>query len=160
VQNTLLLTIALVVGVILLFLRTLWGTVIPAISVPMSLIGTFAVIYVLGYTLDNLSLMALTIAVGFVVDDAIVMIENIDLAFRRQRLPRRTPPVAPHHDRRPEAQMSYCATASAPLRWRSTRRLRQCENPLRGRADGDGVRHGQLGSIMLVIEGSNLTRVG
>jgi HAE1 family hydrophobic/amphiphilic exporter-1 len=77
VQNTLLLTIALVVGVILLFLRTLWGTVIPAISVPMSLIGTFAVIYVLGYTLDNLSLMALTIAVGFVVDDAIVMIENI-----------------------------------------------------------------------------------
>jgi HAE1 family hydrophobic/amphiphilic exporter-1 len=77
VQNTLLLTIALVVGVILLFLRTLWGTVIPAISVPMSLIGTLAVIYVLGYTLDNLSLMALTIAVGFVVDDAIVMIENI-----------------------------------------------------------------------------------
>ena len=77
VQNTLLLTIGLVVGVILLFLRTLWGTVIPAISVPMSLIGTFAVMYVLGYTLDNLSLMALTIAVGFVVDDAIVMIENI-----------------------------------------------------------------------------------
>jgi multidrug efflux pump subunit AcrB len=77
VQNTLLLTIGLVVGVILLFLRTLWGTVIPAISVPMSLIGTFAVMYVLGYTLDNLSLMALVIAVGFVVDDAIVMIENI-----------------------------------------------------------------------------------
>ncbi len=77
VQNTLLLTIVLVVGVILLFLRKLWGTVIPAISVPMSLIGTFTVMYVLGYTLDNLSLMALTIAVGFVVDDAIVMIENI-----------------------------------------------------------------------------------
>src|SRR5215831_7162249 len=77
VQNTLLLTIALVVGVIFLFLRKLWATVIPAISVPMSLIGTFAVIYVLGYSLDNLSLMALTIAVGFVVDDAIVMIENI-----------------------------------------------------------------------------------
>jgi hydrophobe/amphiphile efflux-1 (HAE1) family protein len=77
VQNTLLLTIALVVGVILLFLRKLWGTVIPAVSVPMSLIGTFTVIYVLGYSLDNLSLMALTIAVGFVVDDAIVMIENI-----------------------------------------------------------------------------------
>ncbi len=77
VQNTLLLTIALVVGVIFLFLRELWATVIPAISVPMSLIGTFAVMYVLGYSLDNLSLMALTIAVGFVVDDAIVMIENI-----------------------------------------------------------------------------------
>jgi hydrophobe/amphiphile efflux-1 (HAE1) family protein len=77
VQNTLLLTIALVVGVIFLFLRKLWATVIPAISVPMSLIGTFSVMYVLGYSLDNLSLMALTIAVGFVVDDAIVMIENI-----------------------------------------------------------------------------------
>jgi hydrophobe/amphiphile efflux-1 (HAE1) family protein len=77
VQRTLLLTIGLIVGVILLFLRKLWGTVIPAISVPMSLIGTFAVMYVLGYSLDNLSLMALTIAVGFVVDDAIVMVENI-----------------------------------------------------------------------------------
>jgi len=77
VQHTLLLTIGLVVGVILLFLRKLWGTVIPAVSVPMSLIGTFTVMYVLGYSLDNLSLMALTIAVGFVVDDAIVMIENI-----------------------------------------------------------------------------------
>jgi len=77
VQNTLLLTIALVVGVIFLFLRKLWATVIPAIAVPMSLVGTFAVIYALGYSLDNLSLMALTIAVGFVVDDAIVMTENI-----------------------------------------------------------------------------------
>jgi HAE1 family hydrophobic/amphiphilic exporter-1 len=77
VQFTLLLTIALVVGVIFLFLRKLWATAIPAISVPLSLIGTFAVMYVLGYSLDNLSLMALTIAVGFVVDDAIVMIENI-----------------------------------------------------------------------------------
>src|SRR5215813_4827046 len=77
VQHTLLLTVALVVGVIFLFLRKLWATLIPAISVPMSLIGTFAVMYVLGYSLDNLSLMALTIAVGFVVDDAIVMIENI-----------------------------------------------------------------------------------
>jgi len=77
VQHTLLLTVALVVGVIFLFLRKLWATVIPAISVPMSLIGTFAVMYMLGYSLDNLSLMALTIAVGFVVDDAIVMIENI-----------------------------------------------------------------------------------
>jgi hydrophobe/amphiphile efflux-1 (HAE1) family protein len=77
VRFTLLLTIALVVGVIALFLRRLWATVIPAISVPISLIGTFAVMFVLGYSLDNLSLMALTIAVGFVVDDAIVMVENI-----------------------------------------------------------------------------------
>ncbi|MET1027822.1 MAG: efflux RND transporter permease subunit [Dongiaceae bacterium] len=77
VQFTLMLTIALVVAVIFLFLRKLWATVIPAISVPLSLIGTFAVMYVLGFSLDNLSLMALTIAVGFVVDDAIVMIENI-----------------------------------------------------------------------------------
>jgi HAE1 family hydrophobic/amphiphilic exporter-1 len=77
VQFTLLLTIALVVAVIFLFLRTLWGTVIPAIAVPLSLIGTFAVMNGVGFSLDNLSLMALTIAVGFVVDDAIVMIENI-----------------------------------------------------------------------------------
>jgi HAE1 family hydrophobic/amphiphilic exporter-1 len=77
VRFTLLLTIALVIGVIALFLRRLWATVILAISVPISLIGTFAVMFVLGYSLDNLSLMALTIAVGFVVDDAIVMVENI-----------------------------------------------------------------------------------
>jgi hydrophobe/amphiphile efflux-1 (HAE1) family protein len=77
VQRTLLLTIALVVGVIFIFLRKLWATIIPAVSVPVSLVGTFAVLYALGYSLDNLSLMALTIAVGFVVDDAVVMIENI-----------------------------------------------------------------------------------
>jgi HAE1 family hydrophobic/amphiphilic exporter-1 len=77
VRFTLLLTIALVIGVIAFFLRKLWATVIPALSVPISIIGTFAVMYVLGYSLDNLSLMALTIAVGFVVDDAIVMVENI-----------------------------------------------------------------------------------
>ncbi len=77
VQFTLMLTVALVVMVIFLFLRNLWATVIPAITVPLSLVGTFAVLYVLGYSLDNLSLMALTIAVGFVVDDAVVVIENI-----------------------------------------------------------------------------------
>src|SRR5882757_2895443 len=77
VQFTLVLTIALVVGVIFLFLRNFWATVIPAISVPISLIGTFGVMYLLNYSLDNLSLMGLSIAVGFVVDDAIVMIENI-----------------------------------------------------------------------------------
>ena len=74
---TLLLTIGLVVMVIFVFLRKLWATIIPGIAVPLSIIGTFAVMYMLGYSLDNLSLMGLTIAVGFVVDDAIVMIENI-----------------------------------------------------------------------------------
>jgi HAE1 family hydrophobic/amphiphilic exporter-1 len=77
VQFTLLLTVALVVMVIFLFLRNFWATIIPAVTVPLSLIGTFAVLYELGYSLDNLSLMALSIAVGFVVDDAVVVIENI-----------------------------------------------------------------------------------
>jgi hydrophobe/amphiphile efflux-1 (HAE1) family protein len=77
VQFTLMLTVALVVMVIFLFLRNFWATIIPAVTVPLSLIGTFAVLYVLGYSLDNLSLMALSIAVGFVVDDAVVVIENI-----------------------------------------------------------------------------------
>ena len=77
VQFTLVLTVALVVMVIFLFLRNFWATVIPAVTVPLSLIGTFAVLYELGYSLDNLSLMALSIAVGFVVDDAVVVIENI-----------------------------------------------------------------------------------
>ncbi|HEX4505178.1 MAG TPA: multidrug efflux RND transporter permease subunit [Alphaproteobacteria bacterium] len=77
VEITLMITIALVVMVIFLFLRKVWATVIPATAVPLSLIGTFGAMYLLGYSIDNLSLMALTIAVGFVVDDAIVMIENI-----------------------------------------------------------------------------------
>jgi hydrophobe/amphiphile efflux-1 (HAE1) family protein len=77
VQFTLMLTVALVVMVIFIFLRSFWATVIPAITVPLSLIGTFAILYEMGYTLDNLSLMALSIAVGFVVDDAVVEIENI-----------------------------------------------------------------------------------
>jgi hydrophobe/amphiphile efflux-1 (HAE1) family protein len=77
VQFTLMLTVALVVMVIFLFLRNFWATVIPAVTVPLSLIGTFAVLYELGYSLDNLSLMALSIGVGFVVDDAVVVIENI-----------------------------------------------------------------------------------
>jgi HAE1 family hydrophobic/amphiphilic exporter-1 len=77
VKFTLLLTIGLVVLVIFLFLRNLPATVIPSTAVPMSLVGTFALMYLLGYSLDNLSLMALVLAVGFVVDDAIVMLENI-----------------------------------------------------------------------------------
>jgi hydrophobe/amphiphile efflux-1 (HAE1) family protein len=77
VQFTLLLTVALVVMVIFIFLRSFWATVIPAVTVPLSLIGTFAILYEMGYSLDNLSLMALSIAVGFVVDDAVVEIENI-----------------------------------------------------------------------------------
>jgi hydrophobe/amphiphile efflux-1 (HAE1) family protein len=77
VEFTLALTIALVVMVIFLFLRNVWATVIPGITVPLALFGTAAAMYIAGYSLDNLSLMALTIAVGFVVDDAIVMLENI-----------------------------------------------------------------------------------
>jgi HAE1 family hydrophobic/amphiphilic exporter-1 len=77
VQFTLLLTLILVVLVIFLFLRNLSATVIPSLALPLSLIGTFAVMHQLGYSLDNLSLMALTLSVGFVVDDAIVMLENI-----------------------------------------------------------------------------------
>jgi multidrug efflux pump len=77
VQFTLLLAISLVVMVVFLFLRNGWATIIPGIAVPLSLLGTFGVMYLLGYSLDNLSLMALTISTGFVVDDAIVVIENI-----------------------------------------------------------------------------------
>jgi HAE1 family hydrophobic/amphiphilic exporter-1 len=77
VKFTLMLTIGLVVMVIFLFLRNLPATVIPSTAVPMSLVGTFALMYLFGYSLDNLSLMALVLAVGFVVDDAIVMLENI-----------------------------------------------------------------------------------
>jgi HAE1 family hydrophobic/amphiphilic exporter-1 len=77
VKFTLVLTLVLVVMVIFLFLRNVSATLIPSLALPISVIGTFAVMYVLGYSLDNLSLMALTLAVGFVVDDAIVMLENI-----------------------------------------------------------------------------------
>ena len=77
VEFELMLTIALVVMVMFLFLRSLYATIIPSVAVPLSLVGTFAAMYALGYSLDNLSLMALTISTGFVVDDAIVMVENI-----------------------------------------------------------------------------------
>ena len=77
VQFTLLLTIALVVMVIFIFLRSVWATIIPSVTVPLALLGACSLMWMFGYTLDNLSLMALTISVGFVVDDAIVMLENI-----------------------------------------------------------------------------------
>jgi len=77
VELTLCLSIGLVVMVIFLFLRNLWATIIPSITVPMALVATLAIMYLLGFSLDNLSLMGLTIAVGFVIDDAIVMLENI-----------------------------------------------------------------------------------
>jgi multidrug efflux pump len=77
VEFELMLTVFLVVMVIFLFLRNLYATIIPSVAVPLSLVGTFAAMYALGYSLDNLSLMALTISTGFVVDDAIVMVENI-----------------------------------------------------------------------------------
>jgi hydrophobe/amphiphile efflux-1 (HAE1) family protein len=77
VERSLFISVLLVVLVVFLFLREMWATIIPSIAVPLSLVGTFGVMYMLGYTLDNLSLMALTISTGFVVDDAIVVIENI-----------------------------------------------------------------------------------
>ncbi len=77
VEITLIISILLVIAVVFVFLRDAWATIIPSVSVPLSLVGTFGVMYLLGYTLDNLSLMALTISTGFVVDDAIVVLENI-----------------------------------------------------------------------------------
>jgi multidrug efflux pump len=77
VEITLLISIVLVVFVVFIFLRSAWATIIPSVSVPLSLLGTFGVMYLLGYSVDNLSLMALTVSTGFVVDDAIVVIENI-----------------------------------------------------------------------------------
>ena len=77
VERTLTISISLVILVVFVFLRNVWATVIPSIAVPLSLVGTFGVMYLCGYSLDNLSLMALTISTGFVVDDAIVVIENI-----------------------------------------------------------------------------------
>ena len=77
VEVSLLISVVLVILVVFLFLREIWATIIPAISVPLSLLGAFGIMYTLGYSIDNLSLMALTIATGFVVDDAIVVIENI-----------------------------------------------------------------------------------
>ncbi|HPI93586.1 MAG TPA: efflux RND transporter permease subunit [Deltaproteobacteria bacterium] len=87
VQLTLLLALALVVLVIFLFLRNLSATIIPSLALPMSIVGTFAVMYLAGFNLDNLSLMALTLCVGFVVDDAIVMLENIVRHMEQGRSP-------------------------------------------------------------------------
>ena len=77
VEITLVISVVLVILVVFVFLRSVWATAIPSVAVPLSLVGTFGVMYLLGYTIDNLSLMALTISTGFVVDDAIVVIENI-----------------------------------------------------------------------------------
>jgi multidrug efflux pump len=87
VQFELMLTVVLVVMVIFLFLRNLSATIIPSVAVPLSIVGTFGVMYLLGYSLNNLTLMALTISTGFVVDDAIVMIENIDRFLEQGETP-------------------------------------------------------------------------
>ena len=89
VQFSLMLTVALVVMVIFLFLRNLAATIIPSVAVPLSIVGTFGVMYLLGYSLNNLTLMALTISTGFVVDDAIVMIENISRYLEEGETPLR-----------------------------------------------------------------------
>jgi len=87
VEFTLTLTIGLVVLVILLFLRNVWATIIPSISIPLALLGSFAAMYALNFSIDNISLMALTIAIGFVVDDAIVVVENIYRHIERGETP-------------------------------------------------------------------------
>jgi len=89
VEITLMISIALVILVVFVFLRNIWATMIPAVVVPLSLLGTFGVMYLVGYTLDNLSLMALTVSTGFVVDDAIVVIENITRYIERGWAPMR-----------------------------------------------------------------------
>ena len=98
-EFTLLLTIALVVGVIFVFLRSFWATVIPSVTVPLALLGACALMYLVGYSLDNLSLMALTISVGFVVDDAIVMLENIERHIEDGMTPSWRPPQGRRRDR-------------------------------------------------------------
>ncbi|MCK0206833.1 efflux RND transporter permease subunit [Starkeya koreensis] len=87
VEKTLVITVVLVVAVIFVFLRNLWATLIPSIAVPLAIIGTFAAMYAFGFSLDNLSLMGLSIAVGFVVDDAIVMLENIERHLEMGKTP-------------------------------------------------------------------------
>lgn len=96
VQFTLLLAILLVVLVIFVFLRRLWATLIPSVAMPLSLIGTFGVMSFAGFSLDNLSLMALTVATGFVVDDAIVMIENIVRYIEQGKHPREAAQIGSH----------------------------------------------------------------
>ncbi len=104
VEFELMLTIGLVVLVIFLFLRSLKATIIPSVAVPLSLVGTFAVMYILGYSLDNLSLMALTISTGFVVDDAIVMIENISRFLEEGDKPMTPPSKAPSKSASPSSR--------------------------------------------------------
>src|SRR5207302_2022971 len=85
-ERTLMISVTLVILVVFVFLRNVRATIIPSVAVPVSLIGTFGVMYLFGYSLDNLSLMALTIATGFVVDDAIVVLENVS-RYREQGMP-------------------------------------------------------------------------
>ena len=118
VQFTLLLTVALVVMVIFIFLRSFWATIIPAVTVPLSLVGTFAVLYELGYSLDNLSLMALSIAVGFVVEDAVVEDREHRAAYGGGPLGRY------------DAAMEGGPARSASPSWRSRFRSSPCLIPL------------------------------
>ena len=104
VQKTLLITVALVIMVIFIFLRHVWATLIPSVTVPLALLGTAALMYVLGFSLDNLSLMAMTIAVGFVVDDAIVMIENIYRHVEAGMSVRKRPSRAPARSASPSSR--------------------------------------------------------
>src|SRR5204862_2385939 len=95
VESTVVIAIAVVILVVFLFLRNGRATLIPSVAVPVSLIGTFGAMYLLGYSLDNLSLMALTISTGFVVDDAIVVLENINRLLESGKPRPQAPPPGP-----------------------------------------------------------------
>jgi uncharacterized Tic20 family protein len=145
VQFELMLTIALVVLVIFLFLRTLSATVIPSVAVPLSLVGTFGVMYLLGYSLNNLTLMALTISTGFVVDDAIVMIENITRYIEDGVPPLEAALKGSERDRvhrRIDQPVARRRVHSDPSDgW-------HCRTPVsRGGGHGDGSDHGLDGSL-------------
>ena len=90
-ERTLFIAVLLVVGVVFIFLQSPRATLMPAVALPLSIVGTFGPMYLLGYSIDNLSLMALTIGTGFVVDDAVVVLENI-VRHRRSRASTRTKP--------------------------------------------------------------------
>src|SRR5207237_3738887 len=102
VEITLLVSLVLVILVVFVFLRDLRTTLIPSVAVPVSLIGTFGVMYLLHYSIDNLSLMALTVATGFVVDDAIVVVENITRYLEQGLPPHEAGDVLQHDDRSEE----------------------------------------------------------
>ena len=166
VQLTMMLTISLVVIVIFLFLRTLWATVIPSLAVPLSLLATFAVMYVAGFSLDNISLMALTISVGFVVDDAIVMIENIVRYIEQGMTAVRSRAQGSRPDRLHDHLDHLFADRGLHPALRDGRRHRPIVPRIRGhrvgrgRGFGDRVADPDAGHVLAVLEGAGAAPQG